>query len=91
MIQKNAALYIGIVTACVLDRCPDATVHTERRPGSYEMTCMRKVGVGTEARSVFDRHTFFEAETAAVSANALTESARVAGETIGVTLAAARA
>lgn len=91
MIQTNAALYIGIVTACVLDRCPDATVHTERRPGSYEITCMRKVGTGETTRSVFDKHLFYEAETAAVGANALTEAARAAGETIAHSLASARA
>ncbi len=90
MINENSAIYIGIVTAVVLERCPTATVHTERSAGGYEMTCMRKAGVGKDAISVFDKHNFSDAETRAVSAAALAAAARTAGETIGASLVNAK-
>lgn len=90
MINENSAIYIGIVTTVVLERCPAAVVHTERSGGGYEMTCMRKVGVGTEARSVFDKHNFSDAETRAAIPAALAAAARTAGETIGASLVNAK-
>ena len=89
MITTNSALYMGIVSACVLDRCPDATIHIERAPGGYHIDAMRKVGAGADARSFVSRHAFLDAETSAVSSQALTDAARIAGNGLGAILLSA--
>ncbi len=91
MIETNSAMYIGIVVACVLDNCPSAVVHTERMgaPDGYRIRGMVKVGEGATARSVHADHEFLDAETRSVAAQYLTDSARRAGDSIGVQLARA--
>ncbi len=94
MINTNAALYIGIVTACVLECAPDASVRTERNekitmPPGYRIVGMRKVGSGSDARSVVAEHMFLDAEVRDASAQHLGDSARIAGDSIGAQLARA--
>lgn len=94
MINTNSALYIGLVVACVLDNAPKATIHVVRVHGTrhndgYMIRGMVKAGSGAEARSVHADHYFTDAETRAASAQHLTDSARIAGDSIGAQLARA--
>lgn len=94
MINTNSAMYVGLLTTCILDRCPGATVHVTRvlgaTGGGYELTAMVKVGTGTEARSGVRVHVFRDSETATRSAGDVATAARVAGDEIGNTLASVR-
>jgi hypothetical protein len=98
MIVTNAALYIGMVTACILDNCPKAIVHVERTvstPGTptvegYTVTGTVKVGTGASARSFQSGHQFTIGEVANASGEFLVKSARMAGDQLGVILAQAR-
>lgn len=91
MIITNSALYMGLVTACILERCPDALVHIARTENGYEVSGTRKVGTGTAARSFLEAHRFLDSETASFETSGLTYAARLAGDGVGARLAGAGA
>lgn len=94
MINTNSALYLGILQACVLERCPSATLLAKRLEGNvnrgYEVTGMIKVGEGSGARSFASVHSFLDHETNAQTPRLLTEAARLAGDDMGAILASAK-
>ncbi len=90
MINENAAMYIGIVTACILDRCPAATIITEKThsPDGYRVAGSVK-GKQEGAVAQFAAHDFTEAQVRVASAKDLAFGARAAGDSVGSQLAAA--
>lgn len=86
MIQTNAAIYLGIVTACILEGCSSALVMVTRVPGGYEVKGSVKYGLGKGEGSCFMAHTFRDAETQVSDTSDLTNAARLAGDQIAASL-----
>ena len=87
MIQSNSAMYLGILTACVLERCPAATVIVTRESGGYEIRGSVKYGPGKGEGSAFQSHRFLDAETVGIREVDLRMAARISGDDKGAALA----
>ncbi len=89
MITANAAMYLGIVTACILEQCPDALVVTKRefdgrRGFSYVLVATK---IKADGSRVGEGHSFLDDECA--EHRDFVNVARSTGEAIGRRLAAA--
>lgn len=85
MINENAAIYIGIVTACILETVPEATVVVRRysKPESYEVIGTGRAKTG---ESVQCAHCFSVVEVAVAPSSHLVNAARLAGDSVGLQL-----
>ncbi len=87
MINENAAIYIGIVTTCILETTPSANVIARKLgPGladGYEIIGTGKAKTG---ESVQATHYFTVDQVRSVSAADLQQAARLAGDSVGLQL-----
>jgi hypothetical protein len=88
MMSTNAALYLGVFQAVVLERCPTATLVTVRAVSNveagYQIRCMVETA---KNGSVGHTHSFFDNACDALNGASLTDAARIAGEQSGRILA----
>ncbi len=86
MINENASIYIGIVTACILETAPTATVIVRKLVMSAPIDDGYEV-IGTakdkQGASVQASHLFATAHVRTVSARDLQQAARLAGDSVG--------